>query len=437
MDQQPLLSELTAPIILFFIALTTRAVFAFIETSITAMRLFRLKELEQVTAGKYNTLLQALEKTPHRVLITTLIASSIADVTTAAIATSIMETIFARMNLSSGLGFSLGIIFASIAIIIFGEIIPKNLARGEGRGERIFINMLWLVAFLYRLLQPLVTVLLGFANTIMYRLVGKKAFQGSEWISSEQEIKFLIRYIHEKGLIEPEKTEMLENIFELGYTPVKEVMVPSTDIISISVDSPLSAARTIFSTYRYTRLPVYQDKLENIVGMLHMKDLFEILDHHEEKTIQELMRPILFVPESVKINQLLRQFRQNQMHIAIVLNEHGSMTGLVTLEDILEEIVGEISDEHEPATEKIIALQEGGWLADGSVTIEDVEDVLGITLESEESVTLGGFLTEHLQHLPKKGERILYKHFYFQVQKASPKRVRQVLIFAEKKNTGQ
>jgi CBS domain containing-hemolysin-like protein len=432
--EQPLLTELWTPIICFIGALATRAIFAFIETSITAMRLFKIKELSKATAGKYSFLFQALEKTPHRVLITTLIASSVADVTSAALATGIMETIFARFNLSSGLGFSAGIAFASIAIIIFGEIIPKNLAKGQGRGERIFKSMLWLIALMYRLLGPLVTILLRFSNAIMYRIGGTQAFTASEWISSEKEVQFLIRYTHEKGLIEPEKTEMLENIFELGYTPVKEIMVPATDIISISVHASINDARDVFSKYRYTRLPVYEGRLENIVGMLHQKDLFEMLYKHEAKTITELMRPIIFIPETVKINQLLRELRQKHMHIAIVINEHGSLTGLITLEDILEEIVGEISDEHELATEKIIALQEGGWLVDATIPVEDVEELLGIILESEESVTLGGFLTEYLQHLPKKGERLLYKHFYFQIQKASPKRVRQVLIFAENNN---
>ena len=119
------------------------------------------------------------------------------------------------------------------------------------------------------------------------------------------------------------------------------------------------------------------------------------------------------------------------MHIAIVLNEHGSVIGLITLEDVLEEIVGEISDEHEPSSEKILQLQQGGWLVDASIPLEDLASELAITFETEDCVTLGGFMTEKLQHLPKKGERVLYKNYYFQIQKASPKRVKQVLIFEE------
>jgi len=156
------------------------------------------------------------------------------------------------------------------------------------------------------------------------------------------------------------------------------------------------------------------------------------LSNNETRSISEIMRPILFAPESMKVNQLLREFRENSMHIAIVLNEHGIVTGLITLEDVLEEIVGEISDEDEPSAEKIVPLQHGGWLADASVPLEDLQEVLDIIFEAEDAVTLGGFLTEQLQHVPKKGERVLYKKLFFQIQKATPRRVQQVLIFEER-----
>jgi CBS domain containing-hemolysin-like protein len=178
---------------------------------------------------------------------------------------------------------------------------------------------------------------------------------------------------------------------------------------------------------------VYEKRTDNIIGMVHLKDIFAmLLEDKGEKPLKDLVRPIMFVPESLKISQLLREFRQQHMHIAIVLNEHGSITGLITLEDVLEEIVGEISDEHEPSTEKILPLLQGGWLVDGSVPLEHLSELLQIEFKVEDSVTLGGFLTEYLQHLPKKGERVIYKGYYFQVQKASPKRVNQVLIFEEK-----
>ena len=422
--------SLTFPITAFFIALSARALFSFLETSITALRLFKLKELATKTAGRYEYLFQTLEKQPQRVLITILIANSLADVTTAALATHIMETVLGALQFSSGFGFSMGIVLATIAILLFGEIIPKNVAKG--RSERLFKSTLWIINMLFYLFYPIVTLLTLFSDALMAVLGGRNAEARSEWISSEKEIRFLIDYIYEQGLIEAEKSEMLQNIFDLGRTPVREIMVPATDIVSVDVHSTIKATLAIFNKFSYTRLPVYEGKIDNIVGMVHLKDIFNILSRGQDKPLQELLRTIIFIPENVKVNQLLREFRHQHMHIAMVINEHGSIIGLITLEDVLEEIVGEISDEHEPNAEKIVELKPGGWLADGSTPLDELAKVLAIAFETEDSLTLGGFLIEQFQHLPQKGERLLYKHYYFQVQKASNKRVLQVLIFEEK-----
>jgi putative hemolysin len=423
-------TSLTIPIIFFFIALSLRALFSFLETSVTALRLFKLKELAK-SYGRYETLFESLEKNPHRVLITIFICNSLADVTTAALATQIMETIFKRFNLSGGLGFSMGIAVATIAILIFGEIIPKNLAKG--RSERLFKSTLWLVNIIFYLFYPLVTFLNRFTSFVVAKIGGVKEMEAaSEWVSSEREIQFLIDYIYGKGLIEEEKNEMLQNIFELGRTPVKEIMVPATDIVMVNSEATIKDTLKIFADHPFTRLPIYEEKTDNILGMVHLKDIFMLLSKNEEKSLQEIIRPIMFIPESIKVSQMLREFRNKHMHIAIVINEHGSITGLITLEDVLEQIVGELRDELEATKEHIIELKQGGWLVDASTPLEDITDLLHITFETEGSVTLGGFITEQLQHLPKKGERFLYKNYYFQVQKASLKRVLQVLVFEEK-----
>ena len=156
-----------------------------------------------------------------------------------------------------------------------------------------------------------------------------------------------------------------------------------------------------------------------------------MLAKNQKKSLKELVRPILFVPESKKTNQLLSEFLHKKMHMAILIDEYGSVVGLVTLEDVLEEIVGEIRDEHEPVHTEIVPLESGGWLIDAKTTLENVEELLAISFDVEDSVTLAGFLTEKLQHLPKKGERVLYKGFCFQVQQATSKRVFQVLVFEE------
>ncbi len=422
------LAHLTTPIMFFGISLAIRAVLAFLETSITALRLFTLKELAQ-TVNKYHGLFHHLEKNPHRILITILLASSVADVISASLATYIAETVCAHFQLSSEIGFSVGVGIASIAIVLFGEIIPKNIAKSHN--ESIFKSMLWLINLLYYLLYPIINTLMLFSNLCMKKISGISLEQTNNWISSEREIQFLIGYTHEKGLMDPSKTQMLKNIFELGNTPVRDIMVPATDVILLDVHMSLKEAFAIFSKHPFTRLPVYQDKPDNIIGMVHQKDLFLLLSRNEDISLKEILRSIMFTPESVKINQLLNEFRHRHMHISIVLNEHGSVTGLITLEDILEQIVGDINDEHEPIHEKVISLQKGGWLVDASLSLEDLENLLKIHFKRENSVTLGGFLTEYLQHIPKKGDRILYHNYFFQVQHASNRRVKQVLIFNE------
>ncbi|MBI2775252.1 HlyC/CorC family transporter [Candidatus Dependentiae bacterium] len=419
-------------IIGFVVALIFCAIFSFLETSITALRLFKLKELASSTSSRYRTLMTTLEENPHQVLITILIANNIANVTAAALITNVMERIFAHLNLSGSLGFSLGIGIATIAILIFGEVIPKNMAKVHG--PALLPSTMWFTNFIFYLFYPLVTFLLKFSSSVIAFFGGSS--EPSESVTSEHEVRFLIDYINEKGLMEREKTEMLQSIFKLGSKSVREIMVPASDIVMISSDTPLKRAVETFSKYQFSRFPIYDGTADNIIGMIHQKDVFVVMSKGEEKSLTELVRPILFVPDTMRINQLLREFREQRKHIAIVLNEHGIITGLVTLEDVLEEIVGDISDEYEPITEKIVPHEKGGWIVDGAVDLESLAKVLHITFEHEEDVvTLGGFLTYQLQHLPKKGESIIYKSYKFQVQKASPRRVSQVLVTHEKSNT--
>ncbi len=418
------LSLLYGEIALFIVSLLGCALFSFLETSVTALRLFKLKEIATGTTG-YKALLDALENNPHQVLITILIANSLVNVTSAALITNIMERVFASMNLSTSLGFSFGIGIGTFLILLVGEVVPKNVAKVHG--EKLFKSVLWITNITYFMLYPFVTLLIHISNFFV-KLVGGST-ESAEGVTSEGEIRFLIDYINKKGLIETEKTEMLQSIFNFGSKQVREIMVPAVDIIIINATASITDALAMFSKYQFSRLPVYEETQENIIGMLYQKDIFSLLSHDHHKSLHDLVRPILFVPESMKINQLLRKFRQQRMHMAIVINEYGSITGLVSLEDVLEEIVGEISDEYEEITEKIIPLQEGGWLVDASVDLESLSELLDITFDVEDAITLGGFLTEELQHLPNKGERILYKHYYFQIQKASHKRILQVLIF--------
>ncbi|MBM3893230.1 HlyC/CorC family transporter [Candidatus Dependentiae bacterium] len=413
--------SLLVQICLFIIALCFAALFAFLETAFTALRLFKLKELA-LSITTYRNLFDSWEKNPQRILITILIANNFAHVIASVLISNALEQHLGTFGLAIGVG------IATVMILIFGEIIPKSFAKS--RNEKLFGSCLWLINLLYHLEYPFVTILLKIADKFFAKVGGQHILDKHD-VVSEKEIEFLIDYSDEKGLMESEKTEMLQNIFSLGQTVVREIMIPKADMTLLNVNSTLEQAMDVFARSRYSRLPIYEDDDDNIIGVVHQKDIFDLLYKKEIKTLRELVRPVMFIPETQKINQLLSELLKKHIHMAIILNEYGSIAGLVTLEDIIEEIVGEIVDEHEKTVTDIVPLEQGGWIVDGTASLEKIEDLLGIQMIAENSISIGGFLSEKLQHLPKKGERVLYEGYHFQVQQASPRRVLQVLIFAE------
>jgi putative hemolysin len=427
--EPPVDSSLYITLFWLIVALLCCALFSFLETSLTALRLFKLKEMAQAINNKYRSLFHTLETNPNRVLITVLVAYNLANVIAAILSDQVMERVTKSLNLPETLGFAISI-FITTTTILFADLIPKNLAISHG--DKLFSSTLWMTNVLYYMFYPFATFLSKFTDAATRLIGGAYAAETTEAVTSEKEIQFLIDYINEKGLMERHKTAMLKSIFELGTTAIKEIMVPETSVVSINVDSTQQEAFERFSTYQFTRMPVFEGQPDNIIGIIHLKDFFQLLSKKEIKPLKDIVRPIMFVPETAKVLRVLKEFIDQRMHLAMVLNEYGSIVGLVTLEDVIEEIVGEISDETEIMPEKIIALKSGGWLIDASINLEELGNLLGIEFETEDALTLAGFLAERLQHVPQKGEQLAYKNYHFKVQQASPRRISQVLIYADR-----
>lgn len=411
--------SLVGQIIIFLITLSFAALFAFLETAFTALRLFKLREL-QVTVSKYKTLFAAWESNPQRILITILIANNFAHVLASVVISEIMQRHLGNFGLAIGVG------IATIMILIFGEIIPKSFAKTHH--EMLFESFLWLINILFKLAYPFVTVLLKIADFFFSTLGSQHVLERHDMIT-EKEIEFLIDYSDKKGLMEAEKTEMLQNVFSLGQKIVKDIMQPKSNVTLLDVSSSFEEAIAIFGESNYSRIPVYEDDEDNIIGMIYQKVILKAIAKNQKKELKDLLLPVLFVPETQKINQLLSELLKKQIHMVIVVNEHGDLSGIVTLEDVIEEIVGEITDENESINPHIIPLEKGGWLIDASTSLEELEEYFSITFPAEESVTLAGFLAEQLQHLPRKGERVIHDKFCFQIQQATQRRVFQVLMF--------
>lgn len=408
---------------LFVGSLIICALLAFIETSITALRLFKLKELE-LSNKKYKNIFKILENNPKYILISILIATNLASVTCAVVSQQLLEHTFESIDVPEGVAFSIGIAITTIIVSIFGEIIPKSLAQSQD--SKKITSTLWIVNLIYIIFSPFVKAFMKLS-----RLFSKNNEENNHKVS-EKELHFLISYIEEQGIMENEKTFMLQNIFRMGRTYVKEILIPQNEIISVNLLDDVSVLLEKFKEHQFSRFPVYQDNPENIIGIVYQKDLFFATQINSNVELKDLIRPIIFVPDNLKVNELLKEFKKQHIHMAMVLDEYGSTIGLVTLEDALEEIVGDIHDEHDDDLEdsqKIKIIQEGSeWSVDATIDLDRLKEYLKITLSSSASVTLGGFITEHLQHLPKKGEQFFYKGYCFTIEKSNKKRVVQVHI---------
>jgi len=330
--------SISAALLLFVAALASAALFAYLETTVTALRLFEINQLEARTL-KFSRLFAIWRSAPHRILITILVASNFADVVCSVLLTSTMQQL-----ISGDLGTILGVFLSTFFIVFLGNIVPKSYARTKGK--HIALPALYTMNILLTLLKPVIDI-----SSFLMSLFSKKApsMHGSDDHNtvSEQEIAFLIDYSDQKGMIEPHKSEMLQNIFSLGHKTASSIMIPTGKMVMLEVSTPIEKAHELFLSYRYTRIPLYEKSPSNVIGFIYQKDLFALLFKQTSGALIDFMRPVLYIGHAKKTNELLKEFLRKRRHLAIVTNDRNGAIGMVTLEDVLEEIVGEITDEHE------------------------------------------------------------------------------------------
>jgi CBS domain containing-hemolysin-like protein len=246
--------------------------------------------------------------------------------------------------------------------------------------------------------------------------------------ATEQEVRAYIDVGRQEGILEKEEEKLLMSIVDFGDTRVREVMTPRTDIVWIDVASSLTLLFDLFVESKYSRIPIVRGSIDTVVGVVHVKDALQAIRSGANRSIAELMREANFVPETKKVSELLREFQRRHLWMAIVVDEYGGVSGLVTVEDLLEEIVGEISDEHEDEREPISKAGESAYSVSGKAKIEVVRDLFGRGPEEEEFTTVGGLLTSRLGHIPKPGETHKESGLRFTVEEADRRRVHRVRI---------
>jgi CBS domain containing-hemolysin-like protein len=287
--------------------------------------------------------------------------------------------------------------------IVFGELAPKSLA--IRRPEQTTLAVAYPLRFFYIVLKIPIAALNWVANKIL-RMVGIEPVHESEHYHSGEELRLLIEQGREGGALEESEHELLENVFEFGDTLVKEVMIPRTSIVGLDIaHSPAELIKTVVEE-GYTRMPVYDGSIDNIVGVVYSKDLITLLEHQYLIILQDLLRPAYFIPETKHISELLREFQYRKIHLAVVVDEFGGTAGLVTMEDILEELVGDIQDEYDDEATGVEQIDESTYVVNASMTISDVNDVIdGFKLpEGDDYTTIAGLVNKWFGHIPEESE---------------------------------
>lgn len=333
-----------------------------------------------------------------------------------------IETIF---DLNHYFLITLSIFLSSLILIILSEIIPKIIALNDPLS---FAEKMSLTITIFQIpvlpLSELINLITGFAgNSFDFRIWRKHI--------SEEDLKVLVGVDQEQGEnLEEEEREMIHSIFGLGETTVKEIMIPRIDIVSVEINSTISQVIEIIMENGFSRMPVYEEKIDNVKGVIYSKDLLSLVGKKQsEVKISDIVRPATFVPESKMIDDLLREFQKDKVHIAIVVDEYGGTSGLVTLEDVIEEIVGEIQDEYDNEDLLYEELDENNFIFNAKIEIEDVNKVLDSNFsEDEEFETLGGLIYNLTGSVPNKGDKFKFENFEFCILEVDKRRVSKVKI---------
>lgn len=398
-------------IILIGIFILLNGFFSAAEIAVVTMRRSRVKQL--IDEGRRNAkVLQHLRETPDRFLATiqigvTLagaIASAIGGAAAVEVLKPILKTAPVAFIAASGEAIAIGIFVVVITYfsLIFGELIPKSIALSNPEGIGLYTAPI--IDRFGRFANFFVRVLTASTNLLL-KPFGRKAFTERGYIT-EEEVKLLIEEGGEQGVFEPEEKELIHSVFEFTDTFVREVMIPAPQMVTVSLTTPVDEVKTVISEEKFSRYPVVGKDLNDIRGILYAKDFFNILSRSGTVDLRRIIKPPIFIPVTMKISILLREMQKKRVHMAIVIDEYGGVSGLVTLEDLLEEIVGEIRDEYDTES-PVIQLGDGAMVIDASISVRDLDEDYNIEIpESPEYETLGGFIVTYLQRIPQTGDSI-------------------------------
>lgn len=409
---------------IFAVLLFLSAVFSGSETAFFSLRNEDREKYETDSSGRGRRIASVLAK-PQKLLTSIVIGNTFVNIAVASIAAYLTHDLAQQNYISPQIIVIVDIIVVTFVILILSEILPKIIAV---RQNVAFVERFELIVWIFFwILYPVSWIINKFVGDIAHHIKKRSA----DITLSENELKTLMEYGEEHVDLDKDEKEMITSIFEFGETTVKEIILPRTDMIAFNVRNSFDELMQLISNTHFSRIPVYEGKIDNVVGILYVKDLLPFLAASDSKNIdiRTLLRPVYFVPEQKNIDALLREFQNERIHIAIVVDEYGGTAGMITLEDILEEIVGEIQDEFDVEKPLIRMAGDKSWYVSGKAPIEDLEESLQINIpEIEEVETVGGLILTLKGSIPVQGEKIKHEGLLFTILKVTRQRIIEVKI---------
>jgi magnesium and cobalt exporter, CNNM family len=404
------------------------------EYALVTVRRTRLQELEAQGSRAATRVLRLVDN-PPRFISSIQLGVTLSSLALGAIGEPVVSEILRKpldllpQSWHTGVATTIAVILAFVILsffhVVLGEIVPKSFTLEHA--ERVSLLVAGPINFFYALFRPFIWVLVKSSNAVL-RWIGVTAPSGLSLVHSEEELKMLVTASREKGVLEAEEQEMLHNVFEFADKDAADVMVPRPDVIAVPVELPVAEALRVVLDHPFTRYPVFEEDLDDILGILHVRDLFSALHDRgmERVDLRAILRPAIVVPETKHLDELMAEFQGTSNHMAIVVDEYGSVEGLVTLEDLLEEIVGEIGDEFDRPEAGVLRIGRGRVRIGGSFPIDEFNERFGTDLPVDDYHTVGGFVFGELGRAPKVGDSVGFNGARFEVSSTDGPRIIEV-----------
>ena len=409
----------TWQLILLVILLVMSGFFSMSETALMALSKIRIRHMvdEGVKGAK---LVEKLSEDPSKLLGAILIGNNIVNIGASALATSIAVKAIGE----SGVG--LVTIIMTILVLIFGEITPKSIAKQKS--EEVALKVSKPINLVVKLFKPFIYVFTAISGVFIKILGGDP--KATEPFITEEELKTMVGVSEEEGVLENVEKEMIFNVFGFADAQVKDVMVQRVDVVAVDVNATYDEVINIIKVEQFSRIPVYNQNIDDVIGILNVKDLIIASQNEENFKVSDYMRDPYYTFEFKKVTELFKEMKKSRNHMAVVLDEYGGNVGIVTIEDLIEEVVGEIEDEYDDEQDSdIIVIKEDEYIVDGSARLDHIGDLIGVSMESEEFDSIGGLIIGELGRFPERNEEVKVNSIRFVVEEIDKNRIKKVRIF--------